>query len=342
MNMNKVLSISLFCLLLALTSCEEKQKPVEMGELKEYNDETLKMGMKYPSNWETLSEEGKSFFANSMKNGSERLVTFASNGMPIAGFQMLAIKVDSTKTIEKIEQSLREFKASAYDADENINIDGITAKKMTYSFPLNDGECKGFTILAQKDSTMATIIKFKTFAGSYLEYEPKIKEIISSIKLAQTPPERSDTLYVPSEEFPFPSETLVSKSGKGYSISIPDNFKAVNSTASGAEYSQKYEGERRLDSYVQVDVIDASKQSNLKKIVEQTTKSIPNKKESNLKLSGVDAVLVEYSAATNIQRRLYYVVKDKKLYRITVDWFKGEQEQYLPVFEKVVNSLKIK
>lgn len=339
--MNKLLYISILCLVVLLTSCDDKPKPVEMGELKEYNDETLKMGMKYPSNWNMIAEEGRSFFANSMKTGEERLVTFASNGAPIAGFQMLAVKLDSSKTMEKIEESLREFKREAYDADETLTIDGVSAKKMTYEFRLNDGMCKGFTILAQRDSTMATIVKFKSFSDSYMEYEPKLNEIISSIRLAQTPPERSDTLFISSEEFPFPSETLVSKSGKGYSISIPDNFKAVNSTAASAEYSQRYEGERRLDSYVQMDIIDASKQSNLKKIVEQTTKGIPNKTEKSMKLAGQDAVMIEYNASTKIKRRLYYIVKNKKLYRLTVDWFTGEQEQYLPVFEKVVNSLKL-
>ena len=340
--MKKLFSISLFSLFLVLISCEKKQEPTPMGDLKEYTDATLKMGMKYPGNWKVVSEEGKSFYANSMKNGEERLITFDTKGLPIAGFSMMAIKLDSTKTIDKIEQSLRVFKASAYDADKKITIDGVEAKQMTYTFPLNDGICKGFAILAQKDSTMATIIKFTTFCDSYQEYEPKIKEILASIKLAQTPPERSDTLFVASEEFPFPSETLVSKSGSGYSISIPDNFKAVKASAAGSEFSQRYEGDRRVDSYIQVDVIDASKQSNLKKIVEQTTKAIPNKKETSLKIGGNDAVLVEYAASSQIQRRLYYIVKNKKLYRVTVDWFKGEQEQYLPVFEKVIKTINIK
>ncbi len=339
--MLKIKSIPLVLLIMALISCENKPKIVEMGDFKEYIDNTLNMGMKYPGNWNVIKEEGKSFYANSMKNGEERLITFASNGAPIAGFSMMAIKLDSNTTMEKVEQSLREFKASAYDADEILNIDGVKVKKMTYGFQLNDGFCKGFTIVGQKDSTMATVIKFKTFVDSYKEYEPKLKEIIASITLAQTPPERSDTLFISSSEFPFPSDTLTGKSGQGFTINIPKNFKASKSSAAGAEFSQKYDGERRGDSYVQVDVIDASKQSNLKKIVEQTTKAIPNKKESNLKISGLDAVLIEYSASAQIQRRLYYIVKNKKLYRVTVDWFKGEQKEYLPVFEKVVNSIKI-
>lgn len=340
--MKKSYIIAILIIALNFVSCKEKPKPVEMGELKVYNDETLKMSVKYPSNWETSAVEGKSFSATSQKIGLERLVKYDTQGAPVAQLSMIAVKIDSTKPLEKIFNSLREFQPQAYDADEKIQIDGVEASKMTYHFPLSDGEYKGFTIIAAKDSTMATVIKFRAFAGGFDIYEPKIKDIISSIKLAQTPEKRSDTLFVSSEEFPFPSENLVSKSGKGYSISIPDNFKPVKATASGAEFSQRYEGERRVDSYVQVDIIDASKQSNLKKIVEQTTKGIPNKKESNLKISGLDAVLVEYSASSNIQRRLYYVVKDKKLYRLTVDWFKGEQEQYLPVFEKMVNSFKLK
>lgn len=331
----------IFTLLVIFISCKEKPQPVEIGEMKVYNDETLKMGIKYPSNWETSSEEGLQFAATSQKLGIERLRNYASDGAPIAQLSMLAVKIDSTKPLDKIFNSLREFQQIAYDPDETIQIDGVEGTKISYHFPLNDGEYKGFTILAAKDSTMATIIKFRAFANGFDIYQDKVDEIISSIKLAETPAKRTDTVFVASEEYPFPSEALVTSTGKGYSISIPDNFKGVSAKAAGAEYSQKYEGMRRVDSYIQVDIIDASKQSNLKKIVEQTTGGIQNKKETNLKLSGLDAVLIEYSASANIQRRLYYVVKDKKLYRITVDWYKGEKDQYLPVFEKVINSFKI-
>jgi len=340
--MKKAYLVAILVIALNFISCDEKPKPVEMGDLKEYNDETLKMAVKYPSNWETSVIEGKSFTATSLKNGIERLVNYSTNGAPVAQLSMISVKIDTTKPLEKIFKSLREFQEIAYDPDEKIMIDGVEATKMTYHFPLSDGEYKGFTILAAKDSTMATIIKFRSFADGYDLYQDKVNDIVSSIRLAQTPEKRSDTLFVASEEFPFPSETLVSKSGKGFSISIPDNFKAVNASASGAEYSQKYEGMRRVDSYVQVDIIDASKQSNLKKIVEQTTGGIQNKKETSIKMDGNEAVLIEYAASSKIQRRLYYVVKNKKLYRITADWFKDEQEQYLPVFEKMINSFKIK
>lgn len=340
--MKKAYLLTILMIALAFISCEEKPKPAEMGELKEYNDESLKMAIKFPSNWETSALEGKSFQATSLKNGEERLKNYSSNGEPIAQLSMNSVSIDSTKPLDKIQTSLREFQEIAYDPDEKIMIDGVEAIKMSYHFPLNDGEYKGFTILAAKDSTMATIVKFRSFADGYDLYKEKANEIIASIRLAQTPEKRSDTLFVASEEFPFPSETLVSKSGKGYSISIPDNFKAVSASASGAEYSQKYEGERRGDSYIQVDIIDASKQSNLKKIVEQTTGGIQNKKETSIKMDGNEAVLIEYAASSNIQRRLYYVVKNKKLYRLTVDWFKGEQEQYLPVFEKMIKSFKVK
>ena len=67
--MLKIKSIPLVLLIMALISCENKPKIVEMGDFKEYIDNTLNMGMKYPGNWNVIKEEGKSFYANSMKNG---------------------------------------------------------------------------------------------------------------------------------------------------------------------------------------------------------------------------------------------------------------------------------
>jgi hypothetical protein len=43
-----------------------------------------------------------------------------------------------------------------------------------------------------------------------------------------------------------------------------------------------------------------------------------------------------------VERRFYFLVKADKVYRVTMDWFKPQREQYLTTYEKVIQSIKIK
>ncbi len=107
-----------------------------------------------------------------------------------------------------------------------------------------------------------------------------------------------------------------------------------------AIYSINYSGERRADCNIQVDVLDASKQNKLDKIVEDNRAKYKNAKPKDVKIGGVAAKVMDYSFAKDVKSRVYFTIKDDKLYRITMNWFKGEEKDYLPIFEKSIKSFK--
>ena len=43
-----------------------------------------------------------------------------------------------------------------------------------------------------------------------------------------------------------------------------------------------------------------------------------------------------------VKRRMYYLIGGENLYQLSIDWFVGEEAQYLPIFEKSVNTFKVK
>jgi hypothetical protein len=43
-----------------------------------------------------------------------------------------------------------------------------------------------------------------------------------------------------------------------------------------------------------------------------------------------------------VRRRTYFAVKGNKLYKVTLQWFKPEQEIFLPTFEKCLGSISLK
>ena len=60
-------------------------------------------------------------------------------------------------------------------------------------------------------------------------------------------------------------------------------------------------------------------------------------------LGGQPALSLTYAASGNVvERRFYFAVKNDKVYRITMDWFKPQRNEYLAAYDKVINSVKIK
>jgi hypothetical protein len=87
-------------------------------------------------------------------------------------------------------------------------------------------------------------------------------------------------------------------------------------------------------------VIDATKQKSLKKIVDENSPKYKNAKPVDTKIGGQPAYVMSYSFRKDDLSRVYYVLKGNKLYKITMNWFKGEEQDYLPIFEKSIASIK--
>jgi hypothetical protein len=59
-------------------------------------------------------------------------------------------------------------------------------------------------------------------------------------------------------------------------------------------------------------------------------------------IGGQPAPHFTYAATKDVDRRFCFVVKDDKVYRLTMDWFRPQRDQYLAAYEKVLSSFKFK
>lgn len=335
--------LALIILSIFIISCSSEPKtlpPAEITNLVEYKDEASGMGLLYPENWEMQSTTGKSMFAFSIPEARGRFTSYYGIGDPVARLQLGTMKIDSTKSFDDIMEGKMIFDPKVYQGPEYIMLeDSIKAVTYTYSFELNDGLFKGRIIGATKDSILATIFRFETFGNTYDKYKPDLDKMIESISLAVLP-ELKDTIFI-QEELPLPSSNLVTKSGDGYSIKIPDNFKAGN-YKSDQPFARKYDGERRGDSYIVVEKLKNSKKS-LDKIVELNAKQMNLKDVEKMKVNGQEAFLFAYDTRPGKnKRRIYFLKKGDTPYRLIVDWAVEEEKEYLPIFEKSINSFKMK
>ena len=330
--------ISFIIAVLILWSCSPKAEPEEITGMTTYEDAAVKFSIKHPQNWIVQAVPGSRVIFYSSKGAKDRFVQYDAEGKAGAKIDVYAKKLDSGKTLDDFMKSTKLFDAKTYSKAEKIKIDGVEGFKQTYSFELNDGPMDGEVYYASKDGKYATAVFFEAFAGTLHGYHKYLEEMIASVKLAFEPEEKKPT-EVLVEADP-PSQTLTTMGGDGYTILIPDNFTSTTGKAKDAIGSRNYIGDRRADCNIQVDVMDASKQQNLKKIVDDNKAKYGNANPNATNIGGQSAYVFSYSPGRNVQSRVYFVIKGNKLFRITMNWFKGEEASYLPVFEKSIKSIK--
>ncbi len=189
--------------------------------------------------------------------------------------------------------------------------------------------------------TVLTTLEFSAFGGTYDAYKASWDEIVKTFVCAgptRAKEVKIDTVKAGPEP---PSANLVSAPGSGYSMSIPDNFRSKGVKAAGAIGGSEYLGSR-LDCTIRVDILDASKQSNLDKIANENKAQFSGASQSSTTLGGVKAYMFNYSPAPGIGRHAYLCVKDGRLYRVFVTWNKTEESTYLPIFDKCISTFQFK
>lgn len=333
-----LLLLSFICILILLESCNGKKNVVEIKELETYKDPVLNFTIMYPKNWETQRYPGDRFLAYSSKTVIKRFKTFDPEGESGAKIELLAIHLVEGQTIDSV-MSKKIFTPETYTSPQKVSIDGVEGYKETYQFPLGDGLFQGEIFFAQKDPKVVTVITFEAFAETFSYYKPWFQQILNSVKLATLTTIAPDTMRKVVEGPP-PSENLITYSGDGFSIKIPDNFDIRNPKVAGAIKSYQYIGERRLDCDIRIDIFDASKQNKLDKIVEDNKVKHKNTNPITTNLGGEKAFVFDYSPIPNVKSKVYYAIYSNKLYRVTINWFVGEEKIYKPVFDRVITSFK--
>ncbi|TAL68615.1 MAG: hypothetical protein EPN82_10070 [Bacteroidetes bacterium] len=338
--MKKLFTIISFLIIpLILWDCSPKAEPEEITGMTFYEDAAVKFSIKHPQNWIVQAVPGSRVIFYSSKGAKDRFINkYEAEGKAGAKIDVYAKKLDSGKTLEDFMASTKLFDAKTYSKPVKVKIDGVDGFKQTYSFELNDGTMDGEVYYATKDGKYATAVIFEAFAGTLHGYHKYLEEMLASVKLAYEPEEKKPELVL--VEADPPSQTLTTMGGEGYTIMIPDNFTSSTGKAKDAIGSRNYIGDRRADCNIQIDVIDATKQQNLKKIVDDNKAKYGNSTPSATSLGGQSAYVFSYTPGRNVQSRVYFVIKGNKLFRITMNWFKGEEASYLPVFEKSIKSIK--
>ncbi|MFP4528988.1 MAG: hypothetical protein ACLFQX_10580 [Candidatus Kapaibacterium sp.] len=347
--MKKIVSMIAITILAAMifAGCESKPDPIPVEGWESYQDPVMKFEIEYPSNWHDIKIAGESILIYSSRHAATRFRDYATTGFPSAKIYLgsASLSQDTTEmvTIDTVVSKNMIFEKSVYQGPEKVTIDGVEGRKYTYSFELEDGMFNGEMYVAAADTATATVVVFETFANTMETYRGDFDKVLNSVKLAKTPGDfAADTIYQEVEAEP-PSSDLRTISGQGFSMGVPENFNKESAPSGGAEETYNFMGKRRGDSFIRIDIFDAAKTKDAQKVAQDNVPQYRGASSvKSMKIGGQDAYYFDYAPTGTIKGRVWFTIYNQKLYRIMINWFKGEESLFLPPFEKAVNSIKFK
>jgi hypothetical protein len=176
---------------------------------------------------------------------------------------------------------------------------------------------------------------YEGFNKSYALNKFVLDTLLNSLKFSEAAPR------VVAGDPAMPSSNFTDFNNSFLSLRYPDNFDLTTPAAKPpAEFSLDIKGYRQ-DSYVHLDIIPA-KGLAPEKVVEQNSKFYRSVSRGSVAIDGVQTTYLDYRPVKDINSRVYFLVKNDRIFRVIFNYYAPMKEKYLATFEKVVSSIKVK
>jgi hypothetical protein len=246
------------------------------------------------------------------------------------------VSVDAKKVTD-IAGALKQIRddlaqAGTLGQEEPVTVGDIKATKI--SFKANYGGkniLTGHHVLFAADSTVYDL-GFAGFGDYYNAYAAVFDAGLKSFQPAKAAVKgRDETL---------PSETYTSGDTKYFTYQYPENFNFSNPPKGTFEFSLELRGYRQ-DCSIRFDVFDAKKLT-VEKVFDQNKGKYKARGTGKATIGGENALYLSYAAAPQVDSRAYFTVHNDKVYRVTTNWYKPQEKEYVAAFEKMIASIKFK
>ncbi len=305
--------------------------PVPIGEMQEYRDPFYGFHLQFPKGWANSSEAGKTRIYNSLEGG-QRFMDPTGN-LPDGAM----ISVDVTRTTmpgRERDSIIAELKNPGYTMTPEVGatIGGMAATTVNYTATFSkQSKTEGTHFFVQLDTLFYDIL-FSGFGDQYALNKMIFDSVARSFQFPK-PVEKGRDPTLPSESF-------TDYDAKILSLQYPENFNFVEVPKGNNELAFKIGGVRQ-DCSIQI-IVFGAKGLTVEKVVEQNKAKYPGASQGKATISGQPALTLTYTPARDVERRVYFVVKNDKVYRLIMDWFKPQRTEYLAAYDKVIQSIKIK
>lgn len=329
----KASSLFLLTALLIAGCAEKKLEPVPVGEMTDYKDPGYGFKISYPKEWRQLGNTGKAVFAKS-QDVVEKFQNPASGeeGAMVAADVML---YEGKKADELIAAAKEELKQGAtLGPDEQVTVGGKPGTKIPYSIPVTKKKSiMGYEIFIPGDTALYKL-DVVGYGDQFAAHAAVFEAMLKSYELPVIVIKKSDVWAA--------SPNLEPYSCDFFTIQYPDNLVIVEAKKGKFDLAVERRADR-FDCTIHIDVFGAQKLT-LEKVWEQNKSRYKAKKTGQSTIDGNPAQWVEYtgSAANKVDSKAYFIVKNDKVIRITINYYAPQKDIYLPGFEKSVASLKLK
>jgi hypothetical protein len=322
----------LFCILL-LNGCggETKMEPVAVGEMETYKDPAWGFQIQHPQGWIANTQVGRAAFYNAPEVDKKFLDPLGLGAIGVEIAVTVTRTPDPSGAIKKFRDD-RTAEGYILQADQASTVAGKPATKMSYSAAYDKKTViYGHHVFVPADSLLYDL-SFAGFGQYYKAYDAIFTASLNSFQFPK-PVEKGKDVTLPSESF-------TEFATKMFTFQYPENFNATNPPKGKNDLVIGLRGQR-LDCNIVIDVFGAQKLT-LDKVVNQNKGVYKGATQGKATVGGVPAVTLSLSATKDVARRVYFIVKDDKVFRIIMDWYKPQQTDYLAAYDKVISSWKFK
>ena len=333
----KSLIILCTALVLLMGCGEQKIQPVFVTEWQEYHDPGYGFTIRYPKDWKQLGTTGQAVFAKS----GDVLEKFHD---PRSGIEGAQVSVDVYPYAGK---SPNDFIAQTMDELKGNNAEIDSGKSTNYGTMLVAGKesrmipyriqattktsIYGHYLFVPGDTAMYRL-NFEGYGNQYPAHLMVFDSMKTSFQIPIVVAKKPD-VWNPSPN-PFSLKTNY------FTMKYPENMEDAKANKGNNEFAMEVRADR-YDCSIHVDVFGA-KALTVDKVWEQNKARYHAKETGTTTIDGNKTYWVDYSLRKDVNSRAYFVVKNDKVIRITLNWFAPQKEIYFPVFEKSVTTMSLK
>jgi hypothetical protein len=325
---------------LLLVSCSKK-KVIPIGEFESYQDQAYAFGISYPKDWIRNAEVGRRVRIYSSFDAQDRFLD--PTGSKRAGMY-IEVGIDTTKgqTLDAYAKDVEQDMAGIWTVKpvEQTTLGDQPAIKIPFTIPIDSrNQVVGYRVAAMKNDVI-TYVEVSGFSGVFDDYKLIIDTSLTTVRFGRLMTAKS------KEDISKPSETFETYKGEFFDLEYPSNFEYRLPKKPNTDIVMDLKGYRE-DCTMKIEVSDA-KNLTVDKVVAQNGSILQKagyktKKKVSVTIDGNKGTLIDLTYTKgDVDSRAYYTVKNNKLYFIFLTWYRPQAIVYIPTFEKMVASLKLK
>jgi hypothetical protein len=317
--------------LLTIAGCGKKEvEPVKVGDMVEYRDPGYGFRITYPKGWMASAEVGR-VALYSAPDVDKRFLD-PEGAYPDGALIGVTLTKTPTPT-SQMDSIVSQMKAAGYQVGQaqQLTVSDKPAERYTYSGRFTAGTQSGEHVYIALDTVLYDLW-FAGYGDLYKAYHDVFAASLKSFQLPKPVAKGADETL--------PSEVFAAGETKYFSFMYPENFNFANPPKGTFEMSVELRGYRQ-DCSIRFDVFDAKRQT-VDKVFDQNKGKYRAAGTGKATIGGETAQYVVYSPAKDVLSRAFFLVHGGKAFRITINMYKLQENEYLAAFEKTLGSLKWK